>query len=50
MEFFLKKRNKTKEIILVDDEADVLFTYKIFLKEMYDVTSFFRTISCTELY
>ncbi|HEX5185403.1 MAG TPA: response regulator, partial [Nitrososphaeraceae archaeon] len=27
-------------IILVDDEADLLFTYKIFLKDNYDVTSF----------
>jgi two-component system response regulator ChvI len=34
------KKNKNKRIILVDDEADLLFTYKIFLKDNYDVTSF----------
>ena len=35
-----RKKNKSKRIILVDDEADLLFTYKIFLKDNYDVTSF----------
>ena len=36
----VKRKNTNKRIILVDDEADLLFTYKIFLKEMYDLTSF----------
>ena len=36
----VKRKNTNKRIILVDDEADLLFTYKIFLKEIYDVTSF----------
>jgi CheY-like chemotaxis protein len=36
----VKKTNTNKRIILVDDEADLLFTYKIFLKDKYDVTSF----------
>ncbi|HJT83181.1 MAG TPA: response regulator [Nitrososphaeraceae archaeon] len=35
-----EKKNKNKRIIIVDDEADLLFTYKIFLKDNYDVTSF----------
>jgi CheY-like chemotaxis protein len=35
-----RKKNTNKRIILVDDEADLLFTYKIFLKDNYDVTSF----------
>ena len=35
-----RKENKNKRIIIVDDEADLLFTYKIFLKDKYDVTSF----------
>ena len=35
-----RKKNKSKRIILVDDEADLLFTYKIFLKDTYDVTTF----------
>jgi len=33
--------NNNKSIILVDDEADVIFTYKIFLeKHDYDITAF----------
>ena len=35
-----RKNNTNKRIILVDDEADLLFTYRIFLKDNYDVTSF----------
>jgi CheY-like chemotaxis protein len=35
------KKNGNKRIILVDDEQDILFTYKIFLEDQdYDVTSF----------
>ena len=35
------KKNDNKRIILVDDEQDILFTYKIFLEDQdYDVTSF----------
>jgi CheY-like chemotaxis protein len=34
------KRNNNKRIILVDDEEDLLFTYNLFLKDYYDVTSF----------
>ena len=35
------KKNDNKRIILVDDEQDILFTYKIFLEDDdYDVTSF----------
>ena len=35
------KKNDNKRIILVDDEQDILFTYKIFLKDKdYDVISF----------
>jgi CheY-like chemotaxis protein/class 3 adenylate cyclase len=35
------KKNNNKRIILVDDEQDILFTYKIFLEDQdYDVTSF----------
>ena len=35
------KKNDNKKIILVDDEQDILFTYKIFLEDDdYDVTSF----------
>ncbi len=34
-------KNENKRIILVDDEEDILFTYKIFLEDHdYDVTSF----------
>ncbi len=34
-------KNDNKRIILVDDEQDILFTYKIFLEDDdYDVTSF----------
>ncbi|HET7642232.1 MAG TPA: response regulator [Nitrososphaeraceae archaeon] len=36
-----KNKHKNKEVILVDDEEDVLFTYKIFLENYdYDVTAF----------
>jgi CheY-like chemotaxis protein len=34
------KRNNNKRVILVDDEEDLLFTYKIFLKDDYDVIPF----------
>ena len=35
------KKNDNKRIILIDDEQDILFTYKIFLEDQdYDVTSF----------
>ena len=35
------KKNDNKRIILVDDEQDILFTYKIFLEDDdYEVTSF----------
>jgi CheY-like chemotaxis protein len=38
---FDNTKNKNKKIILVDDEEDVLFTYKIFLENYdYDVTAF----------
>lgn len=33
------KRNNNKKVILIDDE-DLLFTYKFFLKDDYDVTTF----------
>ena len=33
-------KNNNKRIILVDDDEDVLFTYKIFLEDDYNVTSF----------
>ena len=39
--FFFHKRNDAKRVILVDDEQDILFTYRMFLKDYnYDVTSF----------
>jgi class 3 adenylate cyclase/CheY-like chemotaxis protein len=34
------KKNNVKRVILVDDEQDILFTYKVFLETNYDVTSF----------
>ena len=34
------KKNNVKRVILVDDEQDILFTYKVFLETEYDVTSF----------
>ena len=34
------KKNNVKRVILVDDEQDILFTYKFFLEDDYDVTSF----------
>jgi CheY-like chemotaxis protein/class 3 adenylate cyclase len=35
------KKNDNKRIILVDDEQDILFTYKVFLEDQdYEVTSF----------
>ena len=34
------KKNDNKRVILVDDEQDILFTYKVFLETDYDVTSF----------
>ena len=39
----VKRKNTNKRIILVDDEADLLLTYKIFLKDKYDVTSFTKS-------
>ena len=38
IEYFNK--NDARRIILVDDEQDILFTYKFFLENDYDVTSF----------
>jgi class 3 adenylate cyclase/CheY-like chemotaxis protein len=34
------KKKNVKRVILVDDEQDILFTYKVFLETDYDVTSF----------
>ncbi len=34
------KKNNVKRVIVVDDEQDVLFTYKVFLETDYDVSSF----------
>jgi len=34
------KKKDNKRVILVDDEQDILFTYKYFLENDYDVTSF----------
>jgi class 3 adenylate cyclase len=34
------KQNNVKRVIVVDDEQDLLFTYKVFLETDYDVTSF----------
>ena len=34
------KKNDNNRVILVDDEQDILFTYKVFLETDYDVTSF----------
>ena len=31
--FFFHKKNKTKRVIIVDDEEDILFTYKKYLKD-----------------
>jgi class 3 adenylate cyclase len=39
IEDFHKKKDN-KKVILVDDEQDILFTYKVFLETDYDVTSF----------
>jgi two-component system, OmpR family, response regulator ChvI len=39
--FFFHKKNKNKRIILVDDEKDILFTYRSFLTDYdYHITSF----------
>ena len=39
--FFFHKRNDAKRIILVDDEQDILFTYRMFLRDYdYHITSF----------
>ena len=38
--FIENSKNDAKRIILVDDEQDILFTYKFFLENDYDVTSF----------
>ena len=41
IEEFHKKNDNKIRVILVDDEQDILFTYKFFLEEQnYDVTSF----------
>ncbi len=37
---FIKDLNDNKRVILVDDEKDILFTYKLFLENDYDVISF----------
>ena len=37
---FIKDLNDNKRVILVDDEQDILFTYKLFLENDYDVISF----------
>ena len=34
------KKNSNKRVILVDDEQDIIFTYKFFLENDYDVISF----------
>ena len=39
--FFFHKRNDAKRVILVDDEQDILFTYRMFLRVYdYHITSF----------
>ena len=39
--FFFHKRNNAKRVILVDDEQDILFTYRMFLRAYdYHITSF----------
>jgi class 3 adenylate cyclase/CheY-like chemotaxis protein len=38
--FIEYSKKDAKRIILVDDEQDILFTYKFFLENDYDVTSF----------
>ncbi|HET9805866.1 MAG TPA: response regulator [Nitrososphaeraceae archaeon] len=39
--FFFHKKNKNKRIIIVDDDEDILFTYRIFLKDYdYHITCF----------
>ena len=39
--FFFHKKNKNKRIVLVDDEEDILFTYRSFLTDYdYHITSF----------
>ncbi len=39
--FFFHKRNDAKRVILVDDEQDILFTYRMFLRTCdYHITSF----------
>jgi CheY-like chemotaxis protein len=39
--FFFHKKNDAKRIILVDDEQDILFTYRMFLRASnYNITSF----------
>jgi CheY-like chemotaxis protein len=37
---FIENLNDKKRVILVDDEQDILYTYKFFLESDYDVTSF----------
>ena len=37
---FIEDLNDKKRVILVDDEQDILYTYKFFLENDYDVTSF----------
>jgi class 3 adenylate cyclase len=36
----IENLNDNKKVILVDDEENILFTYKLFLEDDYDVTSF----------
>ena len=39
--FFFHKKNKNKRIIIIDDDEDVLFTYRIFLKDYdYNIACF----------
>jgi CheY-like chemotaxis protein/class 3 adenylate cyclase len=37
---FIEDLNDKKRVILVDDEQDIIYTYKFFLENDYDVTSF----------
>ena len=39
--FFFHKKNDAKRVILIDDEQDILFTYRMFLRAYnYNITSF----------
>ena len=44
-------KNNNKRVILVDDEQDILFTYRDFLKDYnYEITSFTESFESTKLY